>query len=43
VSGTAIHDALVIATMRAHRVRELITSNAGDFARLAQTVQLTRP
>jgi predicted nucleic acid-binding protein len=43
VSGKAIHDALVIATMRAHRVRELITSNAGDFARFAQTVQLTRP
>jgi predicted nucleic acid-binding protein len=32
VSGKAIHDALVIATMRAHRVRELITSDAADLS-----------
>jgi predicted nucleic acid-binding protein len=41
VSGKAIHDALVIATMRVHRVRELLTSNHADFARFASGVKLT--
>lgn len=41
--GKAIHDALVVATMRVHRVPELVTSNPRDFARYSEIVRTTQP
>ena len=33
VSGVQVHDARLVATMRVHGVRHLLTLNVGDFAR----------
>jgi predicted nucleic acid-binding protein len=41
--GKAIHDALVVATMRVHRVAELVTSNPGDFARFSGFIHTRLP
>jgi predicted nucleic acid-binding protein len=38
--GKAIHDALVVATMRVHRVRTLVTSNPKHFARFGASVRV---
>ena len=35
VGGRQIHDANIVATMRASRIRRLLTHNAEDFARFA--------
>lgn len=43
VQGKAIHDALVVATMRVHRISELVTFNAADFARFSAMVRVTSP
>lgn len=41
VRGKAVHDALVVATMRVHKVRELVTANPGDFERFSDVVATT--
>jgi predicted nucleic acid-binding protein len=38
--GSGIHDALVVATMRVHRVRRLVTSNPGHFERFSRFVDV---
>lgn len=38
--GKAIHDALVVATMKVHRVRALVTSNPGHFARFQDRIDV---
>ncbi len=43
VRGKAIHDVLVVATMQVHRVPELVTSNAADFARFTGMVRVSSP
>ena len=41
--GKNIHDALLVATMRAHRVRVLLTSNPTHFVRFGAFVQVVAP
>jgi predicted nucleic acid-binding protein len=41
--GKAVHDALVVATMRVHHVAELVTSNPGDFARFSAFIRTRVP
>ena len=40
VAGKQVHDANIVATMLAHGERRLLTSNAKDFRRFGQRVQL---
>ncbi len=40
VAGKAIHDAAVVASLVAHGLRDLITSNPGDFSRFSQLVDI---
>jgi predicted nucleic acid-binding protein len=39
--GSVIHDALLVATMQAHRVPVLITSNPAHFDRFGQLIRVT--
>lgn len=41
--GKSIHDALLVATMRVHRVRRLITSNPAHFERFGRFVEVAEP
>ncbi|HEY3356011.1 MAG TPA: PIN domain-containing protein [Polyangia bacterium] len=41
--GKAIHDALLVATMRVHRVKVLVTSNPHHFDRFRSLVDLVEP
>ena len=38
--GKQIHDANIVATMRAHGVRQLLTHNIADFARFASAINV---
>lgn len=40
VRGKTVHDALVVATMRVHRVSDLVTANPDDFARFAGEIRV---
>lgn len=40
VSGKQIHDANIVATMRAHGVRRLLTHNVSDFARFGALIEI---
>jgi predicted nucleic acid-binding protein len=41
--GRLIHDAQLVATMLAHGVQRLITSNAADFSRFADRISILAP
>jgi predicted nucleic acid-binding protein len=41
--GKTIHDALIVATMRVHHVKVLVTSNPAHFARFGKLVRLVEP
>lgn len=41
--GKAIHDALVVAAMRVHKVRLLISSNRAHFARFGELIEVIEP
>jgi predicted nucleic acid-binding protein len=41
--GKSIHDALLVATLRVHRVRILVTSNPTHFARFGALIQVVEP
>jgi predicted nucleic acid-binding protein len=41
--GKQIHDANLVATMRAHRVRHLMTFNVDDFRRYAGIIDIVTP
>jgi predicted nucleic acid-binding protein len=38
--GKTVHDALVVATMKVHRVRALVTSNPDHFARFRDWIEV---
>ena len=40
VSGRQVHDANVVATMREHGIRRLLTFNAADFRRFARIIRI---
>jgi hypothetical protein len=40
--GKQIHDANVVATMLAHRIRILLTDNLGDFARWGHLIDVQK-
>ncbi len=41
--GRAVHDAFLVATMLAHGVKRLLTSNKGDFVRYTDRIQIIEP
>ncbi len=43
VGGRRIHDANIVATMRCHGIRNLLTYNVADFARFAAIIAVIRP
>lgn len=42
VKGKKLHDANIVATMRAHGVRRLVTLNVAGFERYEDLIQLER-
>jgi predicted nucleic acid-binding protein len=40
VSGKQIHDANIVATMRAHGIRRPLTHNVSDFLRFDETIEI---
>jgi predicted nucleic acid-binding protein len=40
VSGRQVHDANIVATMQAHRIRRLLTRNVSDFVRFATLIEV---
>ncbi len=41
--GKLLHDAFLVATMRAHGVKALATSNPRDFSRFADEIDIVEP
>lgn len=43
VGGKQVHDANIVATMRAHGITRLLTFNAADFRRFASLIEIVVP
>lgn len=43
VSGRQVHDARLVAAMRAHRISQLLTFNSVDFERYASIINVIHP
>ncbi len=42
-SGKTLHDAFLVATMKVHGVRTLVTCNPSDFARFGDAIAVVQP